>query len=491
MTATLEYTLGVKDCSALVVAMAQGPTGPVPLSAPGLADEALLGLGEALRAVQAIGAVDEVVRLPGKPHDLPPLILTGVGANPLTVNSLRRAAGAALRAAGATRVCVAFPSVEDPVILEGVALGAALGAYRHEGRPTRRPEEPTPERITLAVSDSNGAKAALHRAGVLADGVLLARRLTDAPPGQLPPGALADEARRLLVGTEVAVEVLDEAALRQGGYGGIIGVGMGSRNPPRLVRLTYSPEQAAGHLALVGKGITFDSGGLSLKSATGMASMKMDMAGAAVVLAATRALAALGSQVRITAYLALAENMPGGGAQRPGDVVTAYGGRTVEVLNTDAEGRLVMMDALARAAEDLPDAIIDIATLTGAQIVALGTRIAGLMANDDDWRAQVQEAAGAVGELVWPMPIPEEMQASLESAVADLANIGERNGSMMTAAAFLREFVPAGLPWAHLDIAGPAYNEGSPWAWNAKGATGFGVRTLVEVAERVARRAQA
>jgi leucyl aminopeptidase len=222
-----------------------------------------------------------------------------------------------------------------------------------------------------------------------------------------------------------------------------------------------------------------------------MASMKMDMAGAAVVLAATRALAALGSQVRITAYLALAENMPGGGAQRPGDVVTAYGGRTVEVLNTDAEGRLVMMDALARAAEDLPDAMIDIATLTGAQIVALGTRIAGLMANDDDWRAQVQEAAGAVGELVWPMPIPEEMQASLESAVADLANIGERNGSMMTAAAFLREFVPAGLPWAHLDIAGPAYNEGSPWAWNAKGATGFGVRTLVEVAERVARRAQA
>jgi leucyl aminopeptidase len=187
--------------------------------------------------------------------------------------------------------------------------------------------------------------------------------------------------------------------------------------------------------------------------------------------------------------MAIAENMPSGSAQRPGDVITAYGGKTVEVLNTDAEGRLVMMDALVRAAEDSPDAAIDVATLTGAQLVALGARIAGIMGNNDGWRDEVHASAEAAGELAWPMPIPEELRASLDSPVADLANIGERNGGMMTAAAFLREFVPENLPWAHVDIAGPSFNEAKPWSFNGKGGTGFGVRTLVAVAERMAARA--
>ena len=302
----------------------------------------------------------------------------------------------------------------------------------------------------------------------------------------MTPSVLADEAEDALKDTDVKVTVLNERALRKQKFGGILAVGQGSANPPRLVQLAYAPDGATAHLALVGKGITFDSGGLSLKPPAGMITMKCDMAGSAAVLAAVQAIAALGIPLRVTAYLAIAENMPSGTAQRPGDVITAYGGKTVEVLNTDAEGRLVMMDALVRAGEDAPDAIIDVATLTGAQVVALGTRIAGVMGNDDTWRDEVHAAAGAAGELAWPMPIPEEMRPSLDSPVADLANIGERNGGMMTAAAFLREFVPDGVPWAHVDIAGPAFIDGAPWAYNSKGATGFGVRTLVSVAERMA-----
>jgi leucyl aminopeptidase len=253
------------------------------------------------------------------------------------------------------------------------------------------------------------------------------------------------------------------------------------------VRLTYAPAGASFHLALAGKGITFDSGGLSLKPANRMPTMKMDMAGAATVLGAVRAIAALDERVRITAYLAIAENMPSGAAQRPGDVITAYGGKTVEVLNTDAEGRLVLMDVLTRALEDSPDAILDVATLTGAQMIALGSRIAALMGNDDPWRDEVRAAADAAGELIWPMPMPEELRASLDSPVADLANVGERNGAMMTAATFLREFVDD-TPWAHMDIAGPAWVDAGPWAYNGRGATGYGVRTLVELAHRLAAR---
>jgi leucyl aminopeptidase len=215
--------------------------------------------------------------------------------------------------------------------------------------------------------------------------------------------------------------------------------------------------------------------------------MKSDMGGAGAVLGALKAIAALGPKVKVVGYLAIAENMPSGTAQRPSDVLTIYGGKTVEVLNTDAEGRLVMADAIVRAGEDEPDLIIDVATLTGAQLVALGTRTTGVMANDDDVRDKVVDAAVRSGESAWPMPLPEELRKGLDSAVADIANIsGERWGGMLVGGAFLGDFVPDGVPWVHLDIAGPAYNQGSAWGYTPKGGTGAAVRTLVQVAEDVA-----
>jgi leucyl aminopeptidase len=281
----------------------------------------------------------------------------------------------------------------------------------------------------------------------------------------------------------VDVEVLDEKALAKGGYGGILGVGQGSVRPPRLVRISYRPARAVKHIAFVGKGITFDSGGLSLKPNDAMVTMKCDMAGAAAVLTAVVAIAKLAPKVAVTAYGALAENMPSGSAQRPSDVLTIYGGKTVEVLNTDAEGRLVMADALVRAGEDEPDLIVDVATLTGACVVALGTRVSGIMANDDDLLARLRETSERAGDAMWPLPLPGELREKLDSAVADIANIGERWGGALSAGVFLKEFVGENIKWAHLDIAGPAFNEGSPYGYTPKGGTGAAVRTLVQIAQ--------
>jgi leucyl aminopeptidase len=484
---SLKLTTAIGPANLLVIGARPTDSGPAVAPAPGVPDDQVAALTAAAAAVGATGRADEVVRLPGEPFGLPPILATGLGTSSGVeqAEALRRAAGAALRAASASSVAVALPTGDDPVLVEAVALGAGLGSYRYPRRP--RPSS-APEKVAVLVSATKGLKRALHRAREVGDSVNLARRLVDTPPGSLPPAALAAEAVAALEGSTVEVEVLDEKALKRRRFGGILAVGQGSANPPRLVRMAYSPSKARTHLALVGKGITFDSGGLSLKQPTSMIHMKTDMAGSAAVLGAVRAIAALEIPIRVTAYMAIAENMPSGTAQRPGDVITAYGGKTVEVLNTDAEGRLVMMDALVRAGEDSPDAVVDIATLTGAQLIALGSRVAGIMGNDDDWRSAVHEAARSAGELAWPMPIPEEMRPSLESPVADLANVGERNGGMLTAAAFLREFVPDGLPWAHIDIAGPSHVESKPWAYNGKGATGFGVRTLVALAEQVAAR---
>ncbi len=486
---TLSLSTSTRTADLLVLGVAAGPNGPV-VTGPGLSDAQETDLSAAAAAIGATGKADEVLRLPGKPFDLPALMLTGLGdkAEAYADEVLRRAAGAALRAAAAASVAVALPTGDDAGRVEAVGLGAFIGAYRYPGKPAAATPRPRPEKLVVVVEAAKGLKPATTRARAVGQGIHLARRLVDTPPGNMTPSILADEAEDALKDTDVKVTVLNERALRKQKFGGILAVGQGSANPPRLVQLAYAPDGATAHLALVGKGITFDSGGLSLKPPAGMITMKCDMAGSAAVLAAVQAIAALGVKLRITAYLAIAENMPSGTAQRPGDVITAYGGKTVEVLNTDAEGRLVMMDALVRAGEDAPDAIIDVATLTGAQVVALGTRIAGVMGNDDTWRDEVHAAAGAAGELAWPMPIPEELRPSLDSPVADLANIGERNGGMMTAAAFLREFVPEGVPWAHVDIAGPAFLDGAPWAYNSKGATGYGVRTLVSVAERMASR---
>lgn len=315
----------------------------------------------------------------------------------------------------------------------------------------------------------------------------LVRDLVNTGPSDLVPAAFAAAAERVAAECGLGCTVLDEQELAEGGYGGILGVGKGSAHPPRLVRLEYAPARAAKVLVLAGKGITFDSGGLSLKPAKAMEAMKADMSGAAAVLGAMQAIAKLGVPVKVIGYLPLAENMPSGTAQRPSDVLTIYGGKTVEVTNTDAEGRLVLADALARAGADAPDVLIDVATLTGAQLIALGPLIAGVMANDDALRGSVVDAARRAGEAVWPMPLPEELRKALDSTVADLANLGpERHGGMLVGGIFLREFVPGGVRWAHLDIAAPAFNTGSPHGYTPKGGTGAATRTLVQVAQDMA-----
>jgi leucyl aminopeptidase len=283
----------------------------------------------------------------------------------------------------------------------------------------------------------------------------------------------------------VRASVKTHTQLKSEGYGGITAVGQGSANPPRLLHLSYKPTKTKKKLAFVGKGITFDTGGLALKPAQGMEAMKSDMSGAAAVVGAIIAIARLKLPISIDAWAPLAENMVSESATRPSDIITIYGGKTVEVLNPDAEGRLILADALVRAAEvtkDL-DGIIDVATLTGAQIVALGKRTAAVMGNNEQLQERFLNAARTAGESFWPMPLPDELRASLDSPVADLANIGERMGGMLVAGLFLREFVPADLPWLHLDIAGPSFNEDQAHGYTPVGGVGFAVRSLTHFAE--------
>jgi leucyl aminopeptidase len=451
-------------------------------------------LEESLAALGATGKSGELVRVPGAGIAAAPLVLAvGLGAGPWTDEALRRAAAVAVRSlAGHRRALLALPA-ETPAALEAVGQGALLGAYVFHGyRVDSRSAHKSPvTRVSLQVADAKDKAdvAALNRAKALAGAVNLARDLVNTPAGDMVPTDVEAAAITAAAGLPIAVEVLDEQQLADGGYGGILGVGKGSANPPRLVRLAYRPEGATAHVALVGKGITFDTGGISIKPSLNMHEMKSDMGGAAAVLAATVAVARLGVPVNVTTYLCLAENMPSGTAQRPGDVLTNYGGKTVEVLDTDAEGRLVLADGLVRAQEDEPDILIDVATLTGAQGVALGGRTSGIMSNDDDLRSAIHRAADRVGEPMWPMPQPEEARAGFDSTVADLTNIPTVNralGGMMSASVFLREYVATGQRWAHLDIARPAFNPGAPYGHTPSGGTGHAVRTLVQVAEDAA-----
>jgi leucyl aminopeptidase len=327
---------------------------------------------------------------------------------------------------------------------------------------------------------------AIDRAEIVSNFVNETRNLANTAPGHLPPAEVAKYATGLAKELKLNIEVLDEKMLKRKGFGGIVGVGQGSVNPPRLIRIEYRPLKPVAHIAFVGKGITFDTGGISIKPHLGMHEMKADMAGAAAVINAIAAIAELKIPVSITTYAACAENMPSGSAQRPGDVVTAYGGRTVEVLNTDAEGRLVLMDALVYAQEAKPDLVIDVATLTAAAVIALGRRIAAVMANSDDLRNHVVDAATRSGESMWPLPLPSEYRPKLDSAVADIANIAEPIGSALYGGLFLQEFIKPGQKWAHLDIAAPAFNSEGPFDYTPKGATGSAVRTLVTIAEDVA-----
>jgi leucyl aminopeptidase len=321
------------------------------------------------------------------------------------------------------------------------------------------------------------------------------RDLVNTPPLDLYPATFADAVNEYAAGLDVEVDVLAEDALVAGGYGGLLGVGSGSPRGPRMVKVSYRPEGASKHVALVGKGITFDTGGLSLKPPASMVGMKYDMTGAATVMAVVLAAAKLSLPVRITGWLCLAENMPSGTAIRPNDVLRIRGGKTVEVLNTDAEGRLVMADGLVAASEEYPDAIIDVATLTGAAVVALGNRYSGVM-GQDDLVGQVVDAARAAGEPMWAMPLPEELRALLNTDVADIANakIGSTAGGMLLAGVFLQEFIGSvsadsqdRIPWAHLDIAGPSNNGAGGYGFTGKGPTAVAVRTLLSVAEEISR----
>ena len=474
---------------AIIVGVAQGPDGPVPAPGAEEVDAALGGnLAETLAALGATGKAEEVTKIASAGKLAAPLIAAvGVGSPadgsaPFDGEALRRAAGAAVRAltnGKPLRVALALPA-RDGAEAEAVALGAMLGGYTF-GRYTGKKQDTD---VILLGSDTEGAAS---RARVLADAMTLVRDLVNTGPSDLYPATLAAEAERVAAASGLGVEVLDEKALADGGYGGLTGVGQGSVHPPRLARVAYTNPDATKTVVLVGKGITFDSGGLSLKPPKSMEAMKSDMGGAAAVLAAVSVIAQLGPAVNVVGYLCIAENMPSGTAQRPSDIITMYGGRTVEVLNTDAEGRLVMADALARSAADSPDLLIDVATLTGAQLVALGPRIMGVMANDDAVLHGGVDAARRAGEAAWPMPLPEELRKGLDSPVADIANVTqERNGGMLVGGLFLREFVPDGVRWAHLDIAGPAFHEGEPYGYTPKGGTGAAVRCLVQVALDVA-----
>jgi leucyl aminopeptidase len=427
------------------------------------------------------------------------LLLVGVGERAkVDPEVLRRAAAAVVRqgrGAGKAVTTLAQALPADPGgAVQAVTEGALLAAYRFDKYKQAKAngDGPPAELAALALvppgsgSRGSGGRAALAAAlaagQVRAAATNLARDLSNEPANALHPADLAAAARRLLAGKGVTVKVKDEKALAREGFGGIVGVGQGAEHPPRLIELRYAPKGATGQVVLVGKGITFDSGGLSLKPPDSMKTMKTDMSGAAAVLATMSALADLDIGVAVTGYLASAENMPSGHAIRPGDVLTMKNGKTVEVLNTDAEGRLVMADALALGAAAKPDAVVDVATLTGACMIALGNRYSGLMANDEALAAELLDAAAEAGEPTWRLPLPPEYHKDIESDLADLKNVGDRWGGALVAGLFLQEFVDD-RPWAHLDIAGPARSE-SEDGYLGKGSTGVAVRTLLTWLER-------
>jgi leucyl aminopeptidase len=413
------------------------------------------------------------------------VLLVGVGPRErFDLQVLRRALG---RVAGTARrfgtVATTFPlalgAKQGPAALGAAIEGLGLGGYRF----TRYKTSPDDGELRKIVAlggprwDQRAAKAEVKRAGIVVDAVCWARDLVNTPAGDLPPAEIAKAAQTMAKGAGLACKIWTDAQLRAGGFGGIVGVGQGSANPPRMIELTYRGAGRAAPIALSGKGISFDSGGLSIKPAEGMETMKGDMGGAASILATMKVLAALKPKLNVIAAIPCSENMPSGTAQRPGDVITHYGGTTSEVLNTDAEGRLVLADSLAYLAEKGPQLIIDTATLTGACMVALGTDVAGAMGNDDALVREVVAAGAAVGEPIWQLPLHPDYRPLIDSKVADIKNIGKRYGGAITAAWFLAEFV-GDTPWCHVDIAGPSFSEHGNDLGPA-GGTGVPVRALV------------
>jgi leucyl aminopeptidase len=451
-----------------------------------------------LNDLGATGKADEVTLVPGTSTRL--IAVTGLGkaASSYSDETLRRAAGAASRAlAGNSSATFSLPAKQVSAV-KAIAEGAALGSYLFDQfRSSTKAAQRSPlKNINIYSSLVKGAdaKALAENAQTISKYTTLVRDLINTPPSHLTPDSFSKivldaikEAGGAALGLKVTV--LNENQLRSKGYGGIIAVGQGSANPPRLVHISYTPRgvKALKKYAFVGKGITFDTGGLALKPAQGMEAMKSDMSGAAAVCAAAITIAVLKLPVAIDAWAPLAENMVSDSATRPSDIITMYGGKTIEVLNPDAEGRLVLGDALVRAQEENDlDGIIDVATLTGAQVVALGKRTSAVMTNDEKFSKHFLAISERSGESFWPMPLPQELRASLDSPVADMANIGDRMGGMLVAGLFLKEFISEKMPWLHLDIAGPAYNEGVAHGYTPVGGTGIALRTLVTLAEDAA-----
>jgi leucyl aminopeptidase len=463
------------------------PPEPAP-DATALAEAAGLDLAAELVAAGFDASVGATLRLPTRGAlPSPTVLVVGLGKRADAKPDTLRVAGAAA-ANAAERVTSlgiglvdAVAEVEVADAVQAVAEGLLLGSYRFSSyRSDAPPFELATASLHVASDGEDAARDAVATAVATAGAAALARDLVNTPPQDKRPPALADRAAAEVADLPVEVRVLDEDALAEGGYGGILGVGQGSSEPPRLVELTYAPADPQRHVALVGKGITFDTGGISLKPSAAMETMKMDMGGAATALAVIKGAAQLELPVRVTALLALAENMPSGTATRVSDVLTMKDDTTVEVINTDAEGRLVLGDALVHASELEPDAIVDVATLTGAAVVALGDRITVLMSDDDDLAGALDAAGERAGEPLWRLPLAtEEYGDRVEGAIADLKNVGGREAGTIFAGLFLHRFVGEGIPWAHLDIAGTAW-AGTERGYLSKGATGTAVRTLLQ-----------
>jgi leucyl aminopeptidase len=486
MAPTLELVATVADVDLLVV-----PVYSARQLGPGASsvDDALDGaLADFMEEADFDGKRGDALAVPAR-ADLGAraALLLGVGdRKDFDLAALRRVAAVlARRSSKVTSVATTLLDVVGPDIDRGAAAqafaeGVGLGCYqflryKSDAKPSRL------ERVLVVGRGGAKVRAGLERGARIAEAVAWARDLINEPAAAKSPEDVAELARKIARSSGLKIKVFAGEQLERERMGGVLGVGNGSQRPPRFVRLEYAPANARGTLALVGKGVVFDSGGLSLKTAGGMETMKTDMSGAAAVIAAMSALRDLGVKTRVVGYVPLVENMPSGHAMRPGDVLRMRNGKTVEVLNTDAEGRLILADALALADDEAADAVVDVATLTGAVVTALGEKVAGLMGSDDAWVDQVRDAAERAGERVWHLPLPEDYRRNLDSEVADLRNIASGGGAgTLTAGLFLKEFVGA-KPWAHLDIAGTARSSAEDGDVS-KGGTGFGVRTLLELA---------
>ncbi|WP_448852333.1 leucyl aminopeptidase [Corynebacterium sp. 335C] len=481
-----------EGADALVVGVLDGDDGLELIGSAALAGHDAEVLA-ALSAVEAKGSLESVSRVPA-PEGVAAaaVVAVGLGSEDPSSDDVRRAAGAAARAlSGAGVVASALGAIDAAAALEGAALGAysytgLKGSGEERDDASRDGSDDDVQQVTVLGVTAEEAARAQH----VAEAVCIARDLVNTPSSHLYPESFADAARALGEAEGLEVEVMDDPALAEGGYGGLTAVGGGSSRGPRLVRLIHrgagEGADASRRVGLVGKGVTFDTGGISIKPSAQMGNMISDMGGAAGVIGAVVLAARLDLPLEVIATVPMAENMPSARAYRPGDVITQYGGTTVEVQNTDAEGRLILADAIVRACEDDVSHLIDTATLTGAQLVALGGRNPGVMGTDD-FRDRVAELSRSVGEGGWSMPMPEQLADGLKSPIADLQNIGAgREGGMSVAASFLEHFVADGVEWAHIDVAGPAYNTHSAWGYTPVRGTGVPVRTILAALEDIA-----